>query len=43
MMLLSQDMVTIIFTVKYQINNIIFIIKDSFEGQPIETWTKLHR
>ena len=31
--LLSQDKVTIIFTVKYNISNIAFTIKDSFEGQ----------
>ena len=37
-MLLSQDKVTIIFTVKYKINNIAFTTKDSFEGQ--SNWNK---
>ena len=32
-MLLSQDRVTTICTVKFKINNIAFIIKDAFEGQ----------
>ena len=32
-MLLSQDWGTIIFTVKFKINNIAFTIKDSFKGQ----------
>ena len=32
-MLLSQDRIIIIFTVKFEINNIAFTLKDSFEGQ----------
>ena len=32
-MLLSQDRITIIFTVKFEINNITFTIKYSFESQ----------
>ena len=32
-MLLSQDKVTILFSVKFEIDNIDFTIKDSFEGQ----------
>ena len=32
-MLLSQDRVSIIFPVKFEINNIDFTIKGSFEGQ----------
>ena len=42
-MLLSQDRVTMILTVKFKINNIAFTIKDSLKVNPIETWTKLHR
>ena len=34
-MLLSQDRVTIMFIVKFRINNIAFTIKGSFEGHSI--------
>ena len=41
-MLLSQDRMIIIFTVKFEINNIAFTLKIVLKANPIENWTKLH-